>query len=283
MSKEFTLNIFTQENAPSPDLLKDILKLNVQMLGSIGGWENAKGAFAAYGMVLPEGVSVESGKLTSNGINKEAFGEVGTEIAFNKSFIERATFDEAVFQQYQNNVFANRLKNQGHHVFVAIGENNKPIAIASGDLNSLDAKLDGKTRWETQINAAKAAGGEYFRILNVAVDESVRRQGFGTELLRQVGNVLADKNVAVIEAPVSRQGQEKGLDKFYETVLQKFAVQGTSVIDAAGQKVLTVTGLNKAKEEAKVVSNDNSASADSPSHVARLNQQRAQSPKQQGL
>lgn len=220
------VTVIDKDNIPSDEVLKQILKLNIKMLESIGSTVLATSR-AAYGLR-------EDGSWDDEQFNKYKIGNVDRDVEY-----LHPTTGEPIKQAS----FQKKLAAQGHTIFTAYNDSGDLIALASGDLNNIDAKLPGKDdpRWEARIKAAEDLGGSYFRLLNVSVDEGFRHKKIGTELLKMANNHLVSKGVTIIEGPVSREAQKDGVDIFYKYVLDSFAIERTTEMDRANQLVYTVT------------------------------------------
>lgn len=212
------------------EITKEDLALLINMLESIGGPGSADGSKKAYG-------------LNTDG-----------------------TWDEEQLTKYKAENLKKRFDEQGYNFFFLRDENDKVIALASGDMNN--------PKWTQQIADAQRLGqeagkeGNYFRLLNVVVVPEHRRKdagagGVGTELLQRINNDLVGRGVTLLEGPVSAQAQEKGLDSFYKAALEKSGYKAeeytvTAQHNAEGaliQSVFTLQNprLIELKKEAEVV------------------------------
>lgn len=227
---EISVRVINKESLHELDdtTLKQILELNIKMLVSIKSAALATSR-AAYGLH-------EDGSWDEDQFNKYKTGNAEGDV----EYLNPTTGELAKLPS-----FSKKLVAQGHTIFAAYSDSGKLIALASGDLNNRDAK-----RWDGRIKAAEDLHGNYFRLLNVSVDEDFRRQGVGTKLLKEAKDYLALQNVRIIEGPVSEQAQVAKVGAFYDSVLKNFDIAAETAVDGK-QLVYTVTLPKLIEKEAE--------------------------------
>lgn len=187
-------------------LVKHILALFVDMLEAIGGEKNSEGSRAAYG--------------------------------YKRDEERKISWDDDTLKSYIDTSLKKRMEDKGYVIFTYHDDENKVVAVASGNLQ-----------------------GSTYTLQNMVVDAEFRRnknkehQHFGTEFAGKIVEQLRAMGVETIEGTITQESESKGNAVFYKFAAEQNDVE-LKVTDLDKGMQFTATLPRKLGEKGKQAENN---------------------------